>query len=1027
MSINYKGIALNEAGDPAPWATKETDAFKEIIDSIVIDTVSGSASDAKVNGHKHFKLYSETNGDLVLSIDPSQKASFSGDVEFNGGLQLPSETTPGFVKNDGAGNLTFGNVAESVPGGSDTSIQYNSAGSFAGSNRMVFGGEDLVMRDVSLNNTVTLGSATGSVFLNNASGDNTTISPTDMVVEQNYKIGPNDTAKTVFYDGFTNNSITGWYDPCTLSVASITTFNINKAGIAFFIKKGSYPYTYVRLDVPIQNNIVANLGLPGREIHIFVDELGAVIQQSSVTSTDLLTKCYIGNLTKNAAETEISFETNQAPVTDSIVETSRVLIFILGGIQVVNMFIRGAGLADLRVSRTAGEVIRVGIESSTDRSEPDTIPVAAESPIAALSYRYIDENDDPQFLSNRTDLDPTQYYNKNTTSLAIVTNNNWSGQRVYYFAASSGGTATTLVLLGHVSFNTADDAKAAMGTIDEDFSKPQFLKRAVFLGWIIARGGGSNADSMSDVQYVDFNDPFELSRTGTGSSSGGSATMQSTYNASTIPQIVTDVTRGAVTYRRGSAADTDDVLSIENAATTINFSVKGNGYAQAERIGVGVAPSELLHINGGTGIKSLITGTEDVTSVVQTTGAGSTPYFTAKNVDREWRLKVDGSDSNNLKIEDFTGGAERVTINTSNGAVEVGPSSELVLFPQTLRGANGLPQGFLLMQAGGWSFELDTGPDTLRIGKVSPAGTELIKIGGVGGGIAQVLMGADNVRIGSNNTSIFQNLEEITPDFKSARFKYDNNSAASGAPADNGFRFNNADPLLATKLFVDHDPVDKPSSINYILENIANDSKVYIYNSERTIVQWYEITISSKTNQTGYVEYNITVNNGANSGLVNTQVHGLVFKEPAGGGGGGGEVTNAFFAEPTGTQAMANGVTIVPNMNNKPYDPDSVYSTGSDTFTAQTNGIHMITAGTKVSVSAGGQIESYLYINGSLTTTASGSIDTAGTMVANASVSIYLEIGDTVQLRAAQFTGFAGTMQTSETFISGHMLPYDLP
>ena len=142
-------------------------------------------------------------------------------------------------------------------------------------------------------------------------------------------------------------------------------------------------------------------------------------------------------------------------------------------------------------------------------------------------------------------------------------------------------------------------------------------------------------------------------------------------------------------------------------------------------------------------------------------------------------------------------------------------------------------------------------------------------------------------------------------------------------------------------------------------------------------------------------------------------------------GGGGGlttAVASEFYAEPTGTQTMANGVTIVPNMNNELYDPDGVYDLATDTFTAPANGLYVFTASVKASVSSGGQIEAYMYINGSLQTTASGSIDVAGTMVANVAISIELSASDTVQLRAAQFSGFSGTMQISETFLSGHRI-----
>ena len=66
-------------------------------------------------------------------------------------------------------------------------------------------------------------------------------------------------------------------------------------------------------------------------------------------------------------------------------------------------------------------------------------------------------------------------------------------------------------------------------------------------------------------------------------------TLQSSYDASsTNPEILTDATRGALTLRRGSGADTDNVLNIQNGAGTETFSVDGNGFIEAVSINLGV-------------------------------------------------------------------------------------------------------------------------------------------------------------------------------------------------------------------------------------------------------------------------------------------------------------------------------------------------------------------------------------------------------------------------------------------------------
>jgi len=54
-------------------------------------------------------------------------------------------------------------------------------------------------------------------------------------------------------------------------------------------------------------------------------------------------------------------------------------------------------------------------------------------------------------------------------------------------------------------------------------------------------------------------------------------TMQETYDNSSDPEILTDATRGALTLKRGSSLDSDNVLEVLNGAGTITWAVSGDG------------------------------------------------------------------------------------------------------------------------------------------------------------------------------------------------------------------------------------------------------------------------------------------------------------------------------------------------------------------------------------------------------------------------------------------------------------------
>ena len=105
------------------------------------------------------------------------------------------------------------------------------------------------------------------------------------------------------------------------------------------------------------------------------------------------------------------------------------------------------------------------------------------------------------------------------------------------------------------------------------------------------------------VSYNETIDKYELLNP---KSSGISvSTLQNAYDNSTTPEILTDSTRGAVTLKRGSAADTDDVLEIENNAGVQKFAVTGNGkiFTASE------TASRIASINSGQEIESLNTAT----------------------------------------------------------------------------------------------------------------------------------------------------------------------------------------------------------------------------------------------------------------------------------------------------------------------------------------------------------------------------------------------------------------------------------
>jgi hypothetical protein len=113
------------------------------------------------------------------------------------------------------------------------------------------------------------------------------------------------------------------------------------------------------------------------------------------------------------------------------------------------------------------------------------------------------------------------------------------------------------------------------------------------------------------------NSLYTLTSGGTETQVGGS--LQQGYNVSTTPEILTDATRGALTVKRGSAADTDNVLEVQNGAGSTTAAITGNG-----TIVTSLTASRAIVTDGSSNLStSATTATElgyvsGVTSAIQT-------------------------------------------------------------------------------------------------------------------------------------------------------------------------------------------------------------------------------------------------------------------------------------------------------------------------------------------------------------------------------------------------------------------------
>lgn len=175
-------------------------------------------------------------------------------------------------------------------------------------------------------------------------------------------------------------------------------------------------------------------------------------------------------------------------------------------------------------------------------------------------------------------FDPTQYDNGGTLT-DLPQNNDAAIHRVYLFADN-----TIVWMQAQQFYSDFNAAKSAAGT--ETFVEPALLTFGLFLGRFVCRKDATNASDESEILFIP--------NIAQGDSVSTIVTLQGAYdNSIPTPEILTDATNGALTIRRGSALDTDDVVEVQNGVGTKTFSVTGEGKAVQD---------ELQFDSGGKGV-----------------------------------------------------------------------------------------------------------------------------------------------------------------------------------------------------------------------------------------------------------------------------------------------------------------------------------------------------------------------------------------------------------------------------------------
>lgn len=446
-------------------------------------------------------------------------------------------------------------------------------------------------------------------------------------------------------------SSSGWLSGGTLSVnANPAKFDIT-SGYGLILDKHTDPlnptYKLVSWNSSTANT-VTNLATWNVTL-IGIDSTGAIVQfQATDLNASFRDYILLGSLV-HSNHTSISAVSDVTIATGfSIGESLADLTTAIGPINESGNVYSANG-ANLNINKSAGVAFAYGINAKVDEKNPNRVTIAsATAPTFFNSYR----NGSGGYTVGTSSTINADQYDDGSGVLATVPNNKWTIKRIYT------STAFTAVEFGQHYYSSQSEALSAIATeshaVNPDLST--FLLRC----YLVVKKG---ATALNDTTTATF---IEASRFGGGVSStrtSSTTTLQQAYDNSTTPEILTDSTRGAVTVKRGSAADTDAIFEGQNNAGSNTFVVTGNGAVTGltfnkVTITAPATGSTLTLADGKTvTVNNSITfaGTDSTTMTFPTStdtvvGRGSADTFTGIKTFNNGKLSLAGSTSGNALL-----------------------------------------------------------------------------------------------------------------------------------------------------------------------------------------------------------------------------------------------------------------------------------------------------------------------------------------------------------------------------------------
>ena len=338
-----------------------------------------------------------------------------------------------------------------------------------------------------------------------------------------------------------------------------TTFTI-AAGTGIVVDPTTNPPTVTAVTWAAQTDVAVTNIATQLVTFVAIDSSGNVQQQATLWTPQELRDYIIIGVVVHSNQTVVNAVNQSHAPLQSQGNQYVDLTLSLGTFNVEgNVF--SANGANLKLDKSAGKVFRQGANYTSLTDNPHIVTLGS---LTQASLRM--QNQTGAGSASVTDVDVANYDLAGVTT-AISPATRFSVLRVFSFVSN-----LVAVQRGQATYLSLAEAKAAIQT--ELFTTNSILAaNGLLRGFIVAQ---ANATDFSNTAKCFF---IEAGKFGGSTGVGGLSvsTLQNAYDNSSDPEILTDATRGALSIKRGSAADTDAVLSVLNGAGSTTFSATGDG------------------------------------------------------------------------------------------------------------------------------------------------------------------------------------------------------------------------------------------------------------------------------------------------------------------------------------------------------------------------------------------------------------------------------------------------------------------